>query len=47
MRREAVGAVVTAPGDAPHVEAILMDPPGPEEVLVRIVASGGSSNDPL
>lgn len=45
MRREAVGAVVTAPGEAPHVESILIDPPGPGEVLVRIVASGVCHSD--
>ncbi len=45
MRREAVGAVVTAPGAAPHVEPILLDPPGAGEVLVRIVASGVCHSD--
>jgi S-(hydroxymethyl)mycothiol dehydrogenase len=45
MRPEAVGAVVTAPGRTPHVEPILMDPPGPGEVLVRIVASGVCHSD--
>lgn len=45
MRREAVGAIVTTPGDAPHVEVILLDPPGPAEVLVRIVASGVCHSD--
>jgi S-(hydroxymethyl)mycothiol dehydrogenase len=45
MRREAVGAVVTAPGEIPHVESILIDPPGAGEVVVRIVASGVCHSD--
>ena len=45
MRREAVGAVVTAPGETPHVESILLDPPGAGEVVVRIVASGVCHSD--
>ena len=45
MRREAVGAVVTAPGETPHVEPILIDPPGEGEVIVRLVASGVCHSD--
>ncbi|MDP9328003.1 MAG: alcohol dehydrogenase catalytic domain-containing protein [Actinomycetota bacterium] len=45
MRREAVGAVVTGPGETPHVESILLDPPGAGEVVVRIVASGVCHSD--
>jgi S-(hydroxymethyl)mycothiol dehydrogenase len=43
--REALGAVVQAPGAAPHVEPIVVDAPGPGEVLVRIVASGVCHSD--
>jgi S-(hydroxymethyl)mycothiol dehydrogenase len=45
MAREAVGAVVTAPGQAPHVVPLLLDPPGAGEVVVRIVASGVCHSD--
>jgi S-(hydroxymethyl)mycothiol dehydrogenase len=45
MRPEAVGAVVAAPGETPHVEPILIDPPGAGEVVVRIVASGVCHSD--
>jgi S-(hydroxymethyl)mycothiol dehydrogenase len=45
MRREAVGAVVTAPGETPHVEPIQLDPPGAGEVVVRLVASGVCHSD--
>jgi S-(hydroxymethyl)mycothiol dehydrogenase len=42
---EAVGAVVGAPGGSPRLEPILIDPPGPGEVLVRLVASGLCHSD--
>ena len=45
MPLEALGAVVEAPGAAPHVEPIVVDPPGPGEVLVRILASGVCHSD--
>jgi S-(hydroxymethyl)mycothiol dehydrogenase len=45
MRPEAVGVVVTAPGETPHVEPILIDPPSAGEVVVRIVASGVCHSD--
>ena len=45
MPREALGAVVRAPGEAPRVEPIVIDAPGPGEVLVRIVASGVCHSD--
>ena len=45
MPREALGAVVRAPGEAPQVEPIAVDAPGPGEVLVRIVASGVCHSD--
>jgi len=34
------GVVYAAPGDAPAVEEIVLDPPGPGEVLVRVEACG-------
>jgi S-(hydroxymethyl)mycothiol dehydrogenase len=43
--REALGAVVAAPGALPHVEPIVLDPPGPGEVLVRLTASGVCHSD--
>jgi Zn-dependent alcohol dehydrogenase len=42
---EARGAVVERPGAPLRVEPILVDPPGPGEVLVRIVASGVCHSD--
>jgi Zn-dependent alcohol dehydrogenase len=37
---DAVGAVVERIGGPVRVEALEIDPPGPGEVLVRILASG-------
>lgn len=45
MARAAVGAIVDALGGPIVVEPILMDDPGPGEVLVRIVASGVCHSD--
>jgi S-(hydroxymethyl)mycothiol dehydrogenase len=45
VTREAVGAVVAEAGAAPHVEPILIEEPGPGEVLVRLVASGVCHSD--
>jgi S-(hydroxymethyl)mycothiol dehydrogenase len=42
---EALGAVVAEIGTPPKVEAISIDPPGPGEVLVRLVASGVCHSD--
>ena len=42
---EAVGAVVSAAGSPPRLEPILIDPLGPGEVLVRMVASGICHSD--
>jgi S-(hydroxymethyl)mycothiol dehydrogenase len=44
-RTEALGAVVGAPGDAIRIERIDVDPPGPGEVSVRVVASGVCHSD--
>jgi Zn-dependent alcohol dehydrogenase len=41
------GLVVRAPGARPHVETLLVDPPGPGEVRVRVVASGICHTDRL
>jgi S-(hydroxymethyl)mycothiol dehydrogenase len=43
--RQAVGAVVADAGAAPHVEPLLIEDPGPGEVLVRLVASGVCHSD--
>jgi len=40
-----LGAVVEAPGGASTVEPIVIDPPGPGEVRVRLVASGVCRSD--
>ena len=45
MTREAVGAIVDTLGGDVRVEPILVDPPGPGEVLVRIAASGICHSD--
>ena len=45
MPRQAVGAVVAGPDATPHVQPIVLDPPGPGEVLVRMVASGVCHSD--
>jgi S-(hydroxymethyl)mycothiol dehydrogenase len=42
---EALGAVVEEVGGRPRVEPILIDAPGPGELLVRIVASGVCHSD--
>jgi S-(hydroxymethyl)mycothiol dehydrogenase len=39
------GVVVRRPGDAPRVEEIVIAPPGPGEVLVRVLASGVCHTD--
>lgn len=43
--REALGAVVDAVGDDVRIEPLALEPPGPGEVLVRIVASGVCHSD--
>ena len=45
MPREAVGAVVDRIGGEIHEEPLELDAPGPDEVLVRIVASGVCHSD--
>lgn len=45
MSRNAVGAVVDAVGGEVLIEELAIDPPGPGEVLVRIVASGVCHSD--
>jgi S-(hydroxymethyl)mycothiol dehydrogenase len=45
VAREAVGAVVENLGGEVRIEKIAVDPPGPGEVLVRIVASGVCHSD--
>ncbi len=45
MPREAVGAVVEEIGAPPLIRPIVVDPPGPAEVLVRLVASGVCHRD--
>ena len=45
MPRQAVGAVVAGPGAVPHVQRIVVDPPGPGEVLIRVRASGICHSD--
>lgn len=42
---EAMGVVVSAPGTAARLEPILVDPPGPGEVLVELAASGLCHSD--
>jgi S-(hydroxymethyl)mycothiol dehydrogenase len=43
--RAAQAVVVHQPGAAPALEEILLDPPGPGEVLVRVVATGVCHTD--
>jgi len=43
--REARGMVVAAPGAPPRIEPIVVDAPGPGEVLVRVVANGVCHSD--
>lgn len=45
MTREAVGAVVEAAGAPIRVETILVDDPGPGEVIVRVAANGICHSD--
>jgi Zn-dependent alcohol dehydrogenase len=45
LSRKPVGAVVDAAGDAVRIEELEIDPPGPGEVLVRLVASGVCHSD--
>ena len=45
MSQKPVGAVVDAVGDAVRIEELEIDPPGPGEVLVRMVASGVCHSD--
>ena len=45
MSRERIGAVVAATGARPRVVPIVVDPPGPGEVLVRLIASGVCHSD--
>ena len=42
---EGSGAVVDAPGRPVRIEPILVDPPGPGEVRVRLAASGVCHSD--
>ena len=43
--REALGVVVTGLGAPAHIEPIVVDDPGPGEVLVRLVANGVCHSD--
>jgi S-(hydroxymethyl)mycothiol dehydrogenase len=43
--RDARGVVVTAPGAPARIAPIVVDPPGPGEVLVRVVANGVCHSD--
>jgi S-(hydroxymethyl)mycothiol dehydrogenase len=45
MTSEARGVLLVAPGEPAVVEAITLDPPGPDEVQVHIVASGVCHTD--
>jgi len=45
MAREGLAAVLNAPGEDVAVEEILLDPPGPGEVQVRLAASGVCHTD--
>jgi S-(hydroxymethyl)mycothiol dehydrogenase len=45
VSQKPVGAVVDAAGDAVRIEELEIDPPGPGEVLVRLVASGVCHSD--
>jgi S-(hydroxymethyl)mycothiol dehydrogenase len=45
MTREARAAILIAPGEPAVVEPITLDPPGPDEVQVRVVASGVCHTD--
>jgi S-(hydroxymethyl)mycothiol dehydrogenase len=45
VEREARGALLNAPGEPISVEPIVLDPPGPGEVQVRVEASGVCHSD--
>src|SRR2546425_10569736 len=45
MTREARAAILIAPGEPALVERSTLDPPGPDEVRVRVVASGVCHTD--
>ena len=45
MSRDARGAILTEPGEPLVVEPITLDPPAPNEVQVRVVASGVCHSD--
>ena len=45
VSRESVGAVVDAAGANVRIEELEIDPPGPGEALVRLVASGVCHSD--
>jgi Zn-dependent alcohol dehydrogenase len=45
MTVEARGVVVPGPGAPPRIETILLDAPGPGEVLVRVAANGVCHSD--
>jgi S-(hydroxymethyl)mycothiol dehydrogenase len=45
VSRKPVGAVVDAAGERVRIEELQIDPPGPGEVLVRVVASGVCHSD--
>ncbi len=45
MPRTAQGAIARVPGEAVSIEAFTIDDPGPNEVLVRILASGVCHTD--
>jgi len=40
MSREGKAALLNAPGEPVSIEVVSLDPPGPQEVLVRMAASG-------
>ena len=43
--RDGRGVVITAPGAPAHIVPIVVDPPGADEVLVRVVANGICHSD--
>jgi threonine dehydrogenase-like Zn-dependent dehydrogenase len=45
LSRKSVGAVIDAAGTGVRIEELQIDPPGPGEVLVRLVASGVCHSD--
>ena len=40
MPTKARGAIARSPGQPVHIEEFMIDDPGPNEILVRILASG-------